>query len=146
MMKTTTDFTIFAVDDDLFTAHLMRQHLHQLGYNNITIFSSGVDMLHELHRKPQIILLDHQMDDLDGLETLKKIKRYDPNAFVVMVSGQEDMQTALNTLRYGALDYVAKNENMERELAAVMARIENISAQLRRKRPSLLHQILSVVL
>lgn len=145
-MKTTTPFKIFTVDDDLFTAHLLRQLLQQQGYDDVTVFASGVAMLHELHQKPQVILLDHQMDDLDGFETLKKIKRFDPNVFVVMVSAQEDMQTALNTLRYGALDYLAKNNNMAHDLAAVMTRIEDIAAQLRQKRPSLLNQILSTIL
>lgn len=146
MMKTTTDFKIFAVDDDLFTAHLMQQVLQQSGYNDVILFGSGTEMLHKLHLRPQIILLDYMMDDLNGLETLKKIKRFNPDIFVVVVSAQNDMQAALNTLRYGALDYVAKNENMERELAAVMTRIESLYEQLNRKRPSLLHQIISVVL
>ncbi|MBK7805811.1 MAG: response regulator [Saprospiraceae bacterium] len=63
---------IFIADDDIFTSAIFKQHLHNLGYDDVTCFSDGTSCLNELTEKPGIVLLDHQMDDLNGFEVLKK--------------------------------------------------------------------------
>jgi len=117
---------IFIADDDIFTSTIYKQHLNNLGYDDVTCFSDGTSCLNHLTDKPGVILLDHQMDDLNGFEVLKKIKRYDPNIFVVMVSGQEEMTTAIDSLKYGAFDYIIKGEATTDEITKVLERIDEI--------------------
>ncbi len=117
---------IFITDDDFFTLSLVKQHLQNLGYDDVTCFSDGTSCLNHLTEKPNIILLDHQMDDLNGFEVLKKIKRFDPNIYVVMVSGQEDMTTALDSLKYGAFDYIIKGADTHDKITKVLAKIDEI--------------------
>lgn len=117
---------IFIADDDIFTSTIYKQHLNNLGYDDVTCFSDGTSCLNHLTDKPGVILLDHQMDDLNGFEVLKKIKRYDPNIFVVMVSGQEEMTTAIDSLKYGAFDYIIKSEATTDEITKVLERIDEI--------------------
>ncbi|MGK0427102.1 MAG: CheY-like chemotaxis protein, partial [Ulvibacter sp.] len=70
---------IFIVDDDQLMANIYAQQLKNLGCEDIQIFDNGQDCLNALIDDPTIILLDHQMENLTGMEVLKKVKRFDPN-------------------------------------------------------------------
>ena len=125
---------IFVVDDDIFTSAIFKQHLQNLGYNDITCFSSGTLCLNHLQERPDIILLDHEMGDLTGFDVLIKIKRFDPNIYVVMVSGQEDMMTAIDSLKYGAFDYIIKGDDTTYKITKVMERIGEIHRLIQQKK------------
>ena len=125
---------IFVVDDDIFTSAIFKQHLQNLGYNDITCFSSGTLCLNHLQERPDIILLDHEMGDLTGFDVLIKIKRFDPNIYVVMVSGQEDMMTAIDSLKYGAFDYIIKGDDTTYKITKVMERIGEIHRLIEQKK------------
>src|ERR1700744_2320050 len=107
-MPKTTNYRIFLVDDEPFCLDLYQQYLHNLEQPDIHLFSSSAECLNQLSLQPDLIFLDYQMDSINGLETLKKIKRFDPNAIVVFISGQETIEVAVNALKYGALDYIPK--------------------------------------
>jgi CheY-like chemotaxis protein len=98
-MENQQDVKIFLVDDDAFSLNLYEQNIRNLGYTNVTIFHSGVDCLNNLDQQPEIIFLDHNMDVLTGFEVLKKIKRINPNIYVIMLSAQENMKTAVDALK-----------------------------------------------
>lgn len=125
---------IFVVDDDIFTSAIFKQHLQNLGYDDITCFSSGTLCLNHLQERPDIILLDHEMGDLSGFDVLIKIKRFDPNIYVVMVSGQEDMMTAIDSLKYGAFDYIIKGDDTTDKITKVMERIGEIHRLILQKK------------
>ncbi|HQV67539.1 MAG: response regulator [Saprospiraceae bacterium] len=125
---------IFVVDDDVFTSAIFKQHLQNLGYDDITCFSSGTLCLNHLQERPDIILLDHEMGDLTGFDVLIKIKRFDPNIYVVMVSGQEDMMTAIDSLKYGAFDYIIKGDDTTYKITKVMERIGEIHRLIEQKK------------
>ncbi len=125
---------IFVVDDDVFTSAIFKQHLQNLGYDDITCFSSGTLCLNHLQERPDIILLDHEMGDLTGFDVLIKIKRFDPNIYVVMVSGQEDMMTAIDSLKYGAFDYIIKGDDTTDKITKVMERIGEIHRLILQKK------------
>ena len=125
---------IFVVDDDVFTSAIFKQHLQNLGYDDITCFSSGTLCLNHLQERPDIILLDHEMGDLTGFDVLIKIKRFDPNIYVVMVSGQEDMMTAIDSLKYGAFDYIIKGDDTTDKITKVMERIGEIHRLIQQKK------------
>lgn len=142
---TTLSKKVFVVDDDRFHLEIMEQLLKNNGIEDITLFETGMDCLSEIHQNPHIVFLDHQMDVYSGYETLRKIKRYNPNIFVVMVSGQSDIQTAVDTLKHGAIDYLQKDCHMEMNILAVIQRIEVVKQMLRDRKPSILKSFLSLV-
>ena len=117
---------IFVVDDDRFHLQLMNHLLNDAGIKDVVLFENGMDCLSEIHQNPGIVFLDHQMDVYTGYETLRKIKRYNPNIFVVMVSGQDDIRTAVNTLKYGAFDYIQKDQDVEENVRSVLKRIDEV--------------------
>ncbi len=107
---------IFIVDDDQNQATMVADHLAK--FKNITIktFSSGEECLKNLSLDPQIIFLDYNFDKvgpkaMNGVDILKKLKESHPDIEVVMFSGQDKIEVAVNTMKYGAFDYIVKNES-----------------------------------
>lgn len=130
-MKTNNqNLKFFIVDDDRFCASVYEQYLKNHNYEDITSFSSGEKCLDELHQKPDIIFLDHNMEDMNGFEVLKKIKRYDPNIYVIMVSAQENIDTAVNALKYGAFDYLVKDANVCEKMTETIKKILQIKEEM----------------
>ncbi len=131
-------YKIFIVDDNIFSLGMYERNLINLGYEDITTFSSGVEMLLKLVEGPDIIFLDHQMHPINGLEVLKLIKRFDPHIYVVMVSGQENLSIAIESLHHGAFDYIIKDDNENDKMKDVIVRIQTIHYLLlkNKKNPS----------
>ena len=129
-MENTNKFKIFLVDDDHFCLNLYEQHLNNLGHTDVTTFDNGTACLNSLTKNPEIIFLDHNMDVLNGFELLIKIKRFNPNIFVVMISGQENMKTAIDALKYGAFDYIIKDDQEAEKIENVLQRITEIQKEL----------------
>lgn len=144
-MATQQTFTIFLVDDDPFFLALLNKQLVNSGYNKIRTFSNGADCLNALNEKPDVIFLDHNMDTLSGYEVLKKIKRYDPDIFVVMVSGQEDIKTAVDSLKHGAFDYILKSDNEMEKIVTVLDKVAHLQELKAKKKPGILKSIFSIV-
>ena len=136
-------FKFFIVDDDVFFAKMYEQYLKNLNYNDIRYFDNGNDCLTNLNENPDIIFLDHNMDDMTGFEVLKKIKRYNPNIYVVMISGQENIKTAVDALKYGAFDYVVKDSNVCDKLTQIISNIVKVKEQLKKANPSMIQRILT---
>lgn len=132
---------IFVVDDDKFHLEIMQRILQLQGYSNIYLFSNGLDCLNQLHLQPETIFLDHQMDVYSGYEILRKIKRYNPNIYVVMVSAQEDINTAVATLKHGAFDYITKDENLDDNVKKVLKNIDEIKEILHQRKPNLIKKL-----
>jgi DNA-binding NtrC family response regulator len=115
----------FIVDDDPFWTAILTQILTELGFENIQSFTNGNDCLDNLHLNPNIIFLDYQMDDMDGLEILPKIKSYHSGIKVVFCTAHEDLSVAIDAMRHGSFDYLLKSNASKKEIASL---IENMSA------------------
>ena len=64
-----------------------------------------------MYKDPKVIFLDYQLGDVNGLEILKKIKAVNPDTFVFFMSGQDKIEIAVNALKFGAIDYIIKNDD-----------------------------------
>lgn len=131
-MNDSFNFKFFIVDDDPFCSSAYEQHLNNIGFYDIYYFQNGDECLDNLFLKPDIILLDHNMDNLSGFEVLKKIKRFDPNIYVVMISGQDEINVAVESLKYGAFDYVIKDNSVCEKLNEIIQRISGIQLEIER--------------
>jgi signal transduction histidine kinase len=101
---------IFLVEDDPFCSALYEKHLFSLGYKSVYKFSTGTNLLKNLHKKPDLILLDYNLQDYKGITLLSKIKEYDSSIFVAIISGQSEMETTIQVLKKGAFDYIIKDD------------------------------------
>lgn len=113
---------IVLVDDDEFCLSVYEQEILNLGFKKITKYRSGTALLGNLHLKPDIIFLDYNLGDIKGLELLQQIKKFDPHIYVVIVSGQSDMDVTVELLQNGAFDYIVKDESETVKIAGVLAK------------------------
>ncbi len=143
-MENQTQFKFFIVDDDIFCANVYEQYLANLNYTDITYFSNGNDCLNNLDQNPDIIFLDHNMEDLTGFEVLRKIKRYNPNIYVVMVSAQENVKTAVDALKYGAFDYIIKDFAVCDNMTRVINKISQVKTELSKSNQSIIKRFLNM--
>ncbi|PHQ56849.1 MAG: response regulator [Lutibacter sp.] len=77
----------------------------------------GIDMISKLDF--DLVLCDIKMPKMDGVEVLEKIKKLKPEIPIVMISGHGDLDTAVNTMRLGAFDYISKPPDLNRLLNTV---------------------------
>lgn len=136
---------VFIVEDDAFTCLLYKKQLANLGFSDVLHFFNGKDCLDSIHLNPDIVLLDHQMNDVTGLELLGKIKRHNPDCFVIMVSAQEDMATALNALKKGAFDYIIKGREDSQCIEHALIRLSQLKQALAPKQHSLIKRLFANV-
>lgn len=107
---------IFIVDDDKMQSELLKDSLLKHSNLSVKIFYTGEECLKHLDENPDIIFLDYTLSSenknaKNGIEILKTIKRTGSNAEIVMFTGQENIQIAIDTLTLGAFDYIIKNES-----------------------------------
>lgn len=109
---------IFLVDDDLVFTEALKHFLEEDDRIKMDIktFSSGEECIRHMGEKPDILILDYYMDPsrpnaLNGMAVLKKAKSIDQSVRVIILSSQDSIDVAMDTLKYGAFDYVSKTES-----------------------------------
>ena len=114
-MKTENKIKLFLIDDDpLFLKSLEIEFLQHADFV-IETYATGERCMENLSHSPDVIILDYHLDGIDknamnGLETLDKIKAYNPDIPVVMLSSQDKIDVAINCMHHRAFDYVVKSE------------------------------------
>ncbi len=110
---------ILVVDDAPFMRMRCRKLLMQCGYEVIEA-STGSRAV-EIYRndRPDMVLLDINMPDMDGIAVLKTIKSIDPNASVAMVTAIGQASMVMEAFKAGAKDFVLKPFDRDRVLEAV---------------------------
>ena len=107
---------ILIVDDEPMQREMLREHLEKMSNFEIHAFGTGEECLAAAKiRTPTIVFLDYQLnnevkDAMDGIEVLKELKEIYPETDVVMISGQDKIEVAVNSIKYGAFDYIVKGE------------------------------------
>lgn len=115
---------VFLVDDEPIQNEMLKDYLSERFIYELITFENGEDALDKMHLEPEIAILDfhlnsHNPEAKNGVEILKEIKENWPDTHVVMLSGQDRIDVAIDSMKYGAYDYVVKGES-------AFSRIENI--------------------
>lgn len=115
---------MFLVDDEPIQNEMLKDYLSERFLYQIKTFDSGEAMLVQMNLKPEIIILDYHLNAQNkhaknGVEVLKTIKELHPEVQVIMLSGQDKIDVAIDSMKYGAYDYVVKGET-------AFSRMENI--------------------
>ncbi len=115
---------IFLVDDEPIQNEMLKDYLNERFIYEIKTFDNGEEMLKSMSLNPEIVVLDyhlsaHKSDAKNGVEILKILKDKHPDVQVIMLSGQDKIDVAIDSMKYGAYDYVVKGET-------AFSRTENI--------------------
>jgi two-component system OmpR family response regulator len=106
---------IFLVDDDaLFLKSLEIEFLENADFI-VETYPTGELCIANLPHNPDVVILDYQLDGIvenamNGLETLDKVKAFNPQIPVIMLSSQDKIEVAINCMHHKAFDYVVKSE------------------------------------
>jgi two-component system, NtrC family, response regulator AtoC len=117
-------FTAFVVEDDEWFNRLL---VHSLSLDREIIvegFSTAKAFLARLGTRPDLVTLDYRLPDEKGSEVLRKIKDFDDQIEVVVISEQEDIETAVELIKNGAFDYLVKDDNIRQKLVNTLARVK----------------------
>ncbi len=102
---------VLVIDDDVTFCLMLETFLNKHSYKVQQSFSFG-DAVKKLGTfKPDIVLTDLRLPDNDGLEVLKTVMRESPQVPVILMTGYADIRTAVQAMKLGAFDYVAKPVN-----------------------------------
>ena len=121
-------FKIFMVEDDEMYAQLLSYHLSLNPDYEVETFATAKEFLNNIHRKPSLVTLDYSLPDMSGGDLLKKVKSQYAEIPVVIISGQEDIATAVKLLKEGAYDYIVKDDDAKDRIWNTVRNVrENIS-------------------
>lgn len=120
---------IFIVEDNIFYANVLKIRLEKYTDQEIQIFETGLQCINNLHHQPDIIFLDYFLPQMKGIDLIKHIKSTYPTIQVIMLSAQERIEIAVEALKYGALDYLVKNQDDDNHRISKL--MEDISEVLR---------------
>lgn len=128
MITTNEKIKIFLVDDDILFLKSLEIDFLQHADFMIKTFATGELCIANLSQNPEIIILDYHLDGIDksamnGIETLDKIKAYNPEIAVVMLSSQDKIEVAINCMHHLAFDYVIKSETAFTRLQKIITTI-----------------------
>jgi DNA-binding NtrC family response regulator len=116
---------ILVVDDEHLIRWSLEQNLKKQGYEVVTAGDGEEALRLVREEQPDLVLLDIQMPGISGIEVLERIKEYDEEIVVIMVTAHGGLETAVNAMRLGAYDYVSKPFNLD-ELAIIIKKsLEN---------------------
>ena len=122
---------ILVVDDEAPVRDVLTEYFGTEGYA-VESAGSGPEALSVIRGgRADLVLLDVRMPGLDGLQVLRKIREFTDDVPVIMVTANEDVALAKETLKLGAFDYVAKPfdfDYLDRAVAAALARVGERSA------------------
>jgi response regulator of citrate/malate metabolism len=126
-------FKIFIVDDDPFSLNYYTEQFHRIGCFDVSAFLSGEECLNHLGEKPDVVFLDFHLATLSGIETLWKIKSYDHNIYVIILSAEEQATVIDLSLNLGAFDFFIKGKTDTNKFESALQQIQQISNELSRK-------------
>lgn len=118
---------IFVVEDNKIYNRVVCEYLKKQGFKQVTSFHSGKECIKVVGTgvSPHIVIQDYHLEDTTGIDVLKNVKKISKRTEFVFLTGNEDMDVAVNTIKYGAFDYIIKDNDLA--LKKVVNKIDKIA-------------------
>lgn len=117
------------IEDSKQMREMIKDHINHFFPNSeVKIYPTGEAALADMSDLPDAIVLDYHLDSVDasamnGLQVLKKIKEKMPDVPVIIITAEDKAEVATNTMKYGAYDYIVKNDSAFQRLSLVLNNI-----------------------
>lgn len=124
----TSKIKLFLVDDDALYLKLLEIELLQHADFEIETFPTGEEFLKNITRSPDVIILDYHLNGINknamnGIDTLDKIKTFNSDIPVIILSSQDKIEVAVDCMHHRAYDYVVKSETSFLRLQKIITSI-----------------------
>lgn len=111
---------ILVCDDAAFMRMMIKDILTKNGYNVVAEAENGLKAVEKFNEaKPDLVLMDITMPEMDGLQALKEIKKLDGDAKIIMCSAMGQQAMVIESIQSGAKDFIVKPFQADRVLEAV---------------------------
>ena len=126
---------ILVVDDEQSVTDLLYEDLASEGYNCVAV-ATGEDALMKLpNYRADVVLLDLRLPGVSGMDVLREIKSTCPRTAVIVITGAEDIETAVEAMKTGAVDYITKPFELETINDSIEAVLKTMMVQDSRPTP-----------
>ncbi len=115
-------YKVFVVEDNVLYARILKKQLLDNNYQ-VKVFHNGTDFIKCLHEKPDVVTLDYTLPDMTGHDVLEKIQEKSPDSHVIVISAQENIDTAISLMKNGAYDYIMKAPDTREKLSNIIKNI-----------------------
>ncbi|MBM3170704.1 MAG: sigma-54-dependent Fis family transcriptional regulator [Bacteroidetes bacterium] len=135
---------IFIVEDDPWYGEFLEAAVQLFPNVEVRRFSTANSCIEAIQFKPALVTLDYRLPDMEGKDALMAILEKDQKAKVVVVSAQEDIETAVDLLKHGAYDYLVKNDQTRDRLWNIVKNLIK-EAKLERENQRLKEELLKSI-
>lgn len=120
---------IYVVEDNQIYNHLVCENLKKRNYTNIRSFTSGRECVKAVSGggSPDIVIQDYFLEEGNGVDVLKNVKKICKKTEFIFLTGNENMEVAVATIKYGAYDYIIKDKLALDKVANKIERISHLT-------------------
>ncbi len=113
------------IEDDRVFSQMISHILQQSGDYRVNIHATGKSFLAQLSFSTEVVTLDLGLPDIKGTELMQRIKSFNPEIEIIVISGQDNLPQAVKLLKEGAFDYITKDENIRERLRHTLQKIRH---------------------
>src|ERR1035437_10198138 len=130
-MQNTKNPLIFVVEDNQMYNKLVVSYLKTNKLTNVESYLTGEEALKNMDKNPDIVIQDYLLEGMTGIEVLIKAKKTNPDVEFIFLSGQDSIDIAINSMKYGAYDYIVKDQMALQKLVDKINKIISVQDLMR---------------
>jgi DNA-binding response OmpR family regulator len=120
----TTPIRVLVVDDEVDFATALAARLQHRGFSVQAAFSGAAAVRHVSNEQVDVVLLDLKMPEMDGLATLREMRRVAPGVRVIVLTGHGTVERGIEGMQFGAEDFLQKPADIDALCTAIIATAE----------------------
>lgn len=123
---------VFVIDDDPIQTEMIKDYLKERYVFELKVYTDGETALKDVETlRPEMVVLDYHLNSnnqgaKNGIEVLRQIKKISPETKVIMFTGEDNINVALESMRNGAYDYIIKGETAFNKIENTVNRLGEI--------------------
>ena len=126
-MQNTKNPLIFVVEDNQLYNRLVVSYLKTNKFTNVESFLTGEEVLKNMHKNPDIVIQDYLLDGISGIEVMIKAKKNYPNVEFIFLSGNDNIEVAINSMKSGASNYIVKDQMALQKLVQKIHQMSSVN-------------------